>query len=143
MRSLATKLLCLLAMCGAADLANAQVPLPSNAGAAGQTPTGSGAAGQSSNNAGAAGSVYSNPNAPRPLPPLVKHATVNYDSAVNTYMPLTPEQIRVMRARLDKTKRAAATSPTVPPKPVYLSRPSICRLAPLRRSFASAILALP
>jgi intracellular multiplication protein IcmK len=99
MRSLVTKLICLLATCGAADLAGAQYQQPSNTG-----PT---------------GSVYSNPNAPRPLPPLVQQATVNYDTAVGNYMPLTPEQIKVLRRRLDKTKRAAAASPTVPPKPVY------------------------
>jgi len=119
MRSVATKLFCLLAMCGAADLASAQVQQPTNAGAAGQTPNASGAAAQYPNNAGVAGSVYSNPNAPRPLPPLVQQANVNFDTAVNTYMPLTSDQIRVMRKRLDSTKRAAAASPTVPPKPVY------------------------
>jgi intracellular multiplication protein IcmK len=99
MRSRVTKLICLFATCGAADLAGAQYQQPSNTG-----PT---------------GSVYSNPNAPRPLPPLVQQATVNYDTAVGNYMPLTPEQIKVLRGRLDKTKRAAAASPTVPPKPVY------------------------
>ncbi|RDU98736.1 DotH/IcmK family type IV secretion protein [Trinickia dinghuensis] len=67
---------------------------------------------------GAAGSVYANPNAPRPLPPLTQSDT-NFNAAVDLITPLTPDQIRALRKRIDEAKRAASASPTRPPKPVY------------------------
>ncbi|WP_176133880.1 DotH/IcmK family type IV secretion protein [Paraburkholderia hospita] len=91
------------------------------AGAAGQSPNATGAAGQNSNGAGTAGSVYSNPNAPKPLPPLPDQATVNYDAAVNQVSPLTGDQIKMLRRRIDQAKRAAATSVRSPSKPVSSS----------------------
>ncbi|MGN6232385.1 MAG: DotH/IcmK family type IV secretion protein [Trinickia sp.] len=67
---------------------------------------------------GARSGVYANPDAPRPLPPLTQSNT-NFDAAVDLVTPLTPEQIRALRKRIDEAKRAASASPTRPPKPVY------------------------
>lgn len=67
---------------------------------------------------GAPGGVYANPDAPRPLPPLTQ-TNANFDAAVDLVTPLTPDQIRALRKRIDDAKRAASTSPTRPPKPVY------------------------
>lgn len=143
MTSALTKSMCLLALVGAAQLASAQMTQTNGAGAAGQSPYGAGAAGQNPNSSGAAGqspagqssyaagaagttpnaagNVYSDPNAPRPLPPLVDQATVNYDAAVNTMSPLTGDQIKALRKRIDQAKRAAATSARTPSKPVSSS----------------------
>lgn len=130
--------MCLLAFFGAAQRASAQMTQANGAGAAGQYPNGAGAAGMKANGTGAAaqapngtgaagsattgnGNVYSNPNAPRPLPPLVDQAGVNYDTAVNQLTPLTADQIRALRKRIDQAKRAAATNPRTPSKPVSSS----------------------
>lgn len=133
MTSAFTKSMCLLALVGAAQVASAQMTQTNGAGVAGQSPYGAGAAGQppagqNSYAAGAAGAtpstdgnVYSAPNAPRPLPPLVDQATINYDAAVNTMSPLTGDQIKALRKRIDQAKRAAATSARTPSKPVSSS----------------------
>ncbi|WP_081069530.1 DotH/IcmK family type IV secretion protein [Burkholderia stagnalis] len=133
MTSAFTKSMCLLALVGAAQVASAQMTQTNGAGAAGQSPYGAGAAGQptagqNSYAAGAAGTtpnadgnVYSAPNAPKPLPPLVDQATINYDAAVNTMSPLTGDQIKALRKRIDQAKRAAATSARTPSKPVSSS----------------------
>lgn len=67
---------------------------------------------------GAQSGVYANPDASRPLPPLTQSNT-NFDAAVDLVTPLTPDQIRALRKRIDEAKRAASASPTRPPKPVY------------------------
>ncbi|WP_084906789.1 DotH/IcmK family type IV secretion protein [Burkholderia ubonensis] len=103
-RKLSTSM-CVLVMLGAAKCASAQLTQSNGAGAAGAPPS-------------ADAGVYSNPNAPRPLPPLVDQASVNYDAAVNQLSPLTANQIRALRKRIDQAKRAAATSPRTPAKPV-------------------------
>ncbi|WP_080429897.1 DotH/IcmK family type IV secretion protein [Burkholderia ubonensis] len=133
MTSAFTKSMCLLALVGAAQVASAQMTQTNGAGAAGQSPYGAGAAGQppagqKSYAAGAAeatpnaaGDVYSAPNTPKPLPPLVDQATINYDAAVNTMSPLTGDQIKALRKRIDQAKRAAATSARTPSKPVSSS----------------------
>lgn len=120
MRSLLTRLLCLFALLGMAQMAGAQMTRPTDAGGAGSSAYGAGpgTANQRATSAGTAGGVYANPDARQPLPPLTQ-ASVNYDAAVNMVTPLTPDQIRALRKRIDAAKRAASTSPTRPPKPVY------------------------
>ncbi|MEW6339630.1 MAG: DotH/IcmK family type IV secretion protein [Paraburkholderia sp.] len=124
MSSLLTRTLCLFALLGAAHIADAQVARASDAGDAGANAYGAGStmsnqrAGAEMQGGGAAGGVYANPNAPQPLPPLTQ-TNANYDAAVNMVTPLTPDQIRALRKRIDAAKRAASTNPTRPPKPVY------------------------
>lgn len=62
-------------------------------------------------------------NAPKPLPPLAAPpvGTANFEAAAASILPLAPDQIVKLRKRLDETRRAAATHPTVPPKPVISS----------------------
>jgi len=62
-------------------------------------------------------------NAAKPLPPLAAPpvGSANFDAAVGTILPLSPEQIVNLRKRLDDARRAGATHPTVPPKPVISS----------------------
>src|SRR5260363_315564 len=57
-------------------------------------------------------------NAPQALPPLKAQENENYDVAVDALSPLTESQIRALRRRLDRAKRAAAASPHIPTKPV-------------------------
>jgi intracellular multiplication protein IcmK len=96
-------LACLIAMFGIASAASAQMTRQN------ETTTGA---------TMAKGSVYSNPDAPQPLPPLTP-ANANLDAAVDLVTPLSPSQIRALRKRIDEAKRAASASPTRPPKPVY------------------------
>src|SRR5260364_215922 len=58
-------------------------------------------------------------NAPQALPPLKAQENANYDVADDALSPLTESQIRALRRRLDRAKRAAAASPHIPTKPVY------------------------
>ncbi|AMR78598.1 DotH/IcmK family type IV secretion protein [Cupriavidus nantongensis] len=59
-------------------------------------------------------------NAPRALPPLKAPpvGSANFNSAVDTISPLTANEILDLRKRVDSARRAAATHPGVPPKPV-------------------------
>ncbi len=59
-------------------------------------------------------------NAPRALPPLKAPpvGSANFNSAVDTISPLTTNEILDLRKRVDSARRAAATYPGVPPKPV-------------------------
>ncbi|QBY56089.1 DotH/IcmK family type IV secretion protein [Cupriavidus oxalaticus] len=59
-------------------------------------------------------------NAPRALPPLKAPpvGSANFNSAVDTVSPLSNNEILDLRKRVDSARRAAATYPGVPPKPV-------------------------
>lgn len=114
---------CLLALLGVAQAASAQQTAQS-AGAltTGQPPVQPGATAQYPSQPGAAGVSYGNLNSPQPLPPLSgppNQDVSNYNAAVDTVSPLTADQIRMLRKRIDDAKRAANTSPTQPAKPVY------------------------
>ncbi len=63
-------------------------------------------------------SVFHSTAAPS-LPPLPAQDRANFDAAIDSVSPLTAQQIGALRERIDQAKRAAATHPTVPPKPVY------------------------
>lgn len=115
---------CLLAMIGVAQAADAQQQAmqPAGQGTAGQVPIQAGAAAQYPNRSGAAGVSYGNLNSPQPLPPLSgppNQELSNYNAAVDAVSPLTADQIRTLRKRVDQAKRAANTSPSQPAKPVY------------------------
>ena len=64
-----------------------------------------------------------NANAPKPLPPLSPPpvGTANFEAAINQISPLSADEIVNLRQRLDKAKRATATHPVTPPKPVISS----------------------
>ncbi|MEX3917840.1 DotH/IcmK family type IV secretion protein [Paraburkholderia sp. BR10872] len=128
----------LLIAFGAADIADAQTANPANAGAAQVFTPGAAGSAQAPGSAGAAnpgssatagataqrggqGVAYSNLATPQPLPPLEapNQSIANYDAAVNAVSPLTADQIRALRKRIDDSRRAANASPTRPPKPVY------------------------
>src|SRR5260364_405119 len=62
-------------------------------------------------------------NAPQALPPLKAQENANYDVAVDALSTLTESQIRALRRRLDRAKRAAAASPQIPTKRVNYMHP--------------------
>lgn len=98
------RLACLLALLCLSHAACAQMTRQAEAGGSGP------------------GAVYANPNAAQPLPPLTQTgsgAGANFDAAVDLVTPLTGNQIKALRKRIDEAKRAASASPTRPPKPVY------------------------
>lgn len=56
--------------------------------------------------------------------PTLDDASVNeqaFSNMVRSMLPLTPEQIQTLRYLFDRTKRAAASTPGAPPKPISTS----------------------
>lgn len=53
-----------------------------------------------------------------PSPPPSAEATLAFNGMMQKNMPLTPEQVVKLKQLIDVSQRAAAISPTVPPKPV-------------------------
>lgn len=62
-------------------------------------------------------------NAAKPLPPLSPPpvGSANFEAATSSILPLSPDQIINLRKRLDQARRASATHPSVPTKPVISS----------------------